>query len=95
MLLITYSILIKYLHSENPHDVYFSRYIILVIKSTRITWSRQWHLGCWWGNLTGRDHLEDLGIDGRIILNWIFKKCGGEFWIGFILLKTGIDVRLL
>jgi hypothetical protein len=26
------------------------------------------------GNLSARDHLEDLGIDGMIILEWIFKK---------------------
>jgi hypothetical protein len=24
--------------------------------------------GFWWGNLRERDHLEDQGIDGRIIL---------------------------
>ena len=25
--------------------------------------------GFWWGNLREEDHLRDLGIDGRIILN--------------------------
>ena len=35
-----------------------------------------------------RDHLEDLGIDARI-LKWIFKKTDGETWTGLILLGTG------
>jgi len=26
------------------------------------------YAGFWWGNLRERDQLEDLGIDGRIIL---------------------------
>jgi hypothetical protein len=26
------------------------------------------HTGFWWGNLRERDNLEELGIDGRIIL---------------------------
>ena len=26
------------------------------------------------GRLEGRHHLEDSGIDGRIILKWIFRK---------------------
>jgi len=28
----------------------------------------------WWGNLTDRSHLQDLGLDGRIISKYIFKK---------------------
>jgi hypothetical protein len=30
--------------------------------------------GFWWGNLRDRDHLEDPGVDGRVILRWIFRK---------------------
>jgi hypothetical protein len=29
------------------------------------------------GNLKKRDHLEDLGVDMRIILERILKKCDG------------------
>jgi hypothetical protein len=28
----------------------------------------------WLGNLKGRDHMEDLGVDERIILAWILGK---------------------
>jgi hypothetical protein len=37
----------------------------------------------WWGNLRERDHWGDPGIDGRMILRWIFRKLdvGGMDWI--------------
>jgi hypothetical protein len=35
------------------------------------------HTGLWWENLRERNHLDDLGEDGKIILRWIFKKWDG------------------
>jgi len=32
------------------------------------------YTGFWWGNMRERDHLGDPGVDGRIILRWIFRK---------------------
>ena len=40
------------------------------------------HTGFEWGNMREAGHLEDLGVDGRIILKRIFKKWdGGMDWI--------------
>jgi hypothetical protein len=37
------------------------------------TYEGELHTGFWWGNLR-EDHLEDTGVDGRIILKWMFEK---------------------
>jgi len=31
------------------------------------------YAGFWWGNLRKGDHWGDPGVDGRIILRWIFR----------------------
>jgi hypothetical protein len=39
-------------------------------------------------DLMTRDYLEDVCVDARIILKWIFKKWDGEAWTGFLRLRT-------
>jgi hypothetical protein len=36
------------------------------------------HTGFWWGDVRERTHLEDLGVDSRIILQCICNKWDGE-----------------
>jgi len=46
--------------------------------------------GFYWGNLSERDHWEDLDVDGRIILRWIFGKWEGVE-TGLSWLRIGTD----
>jgi hypothetical protein len=45
----------------------------------------------WWGNLREREHCGDPGIDGRIMLRWIFRKWYVGVWtgLGWCRIETG------
>ena len=45
--------------------------------------------GFCWGNLRERYHLEDPGVDERIILRWIFRKWNVGLWTGSSWLGIG------
>jgi len=47
------------------------------------------YTGFWWGNLRERNHLGDRGVDGRIILRWIFMKWEVGVWTGSIWYRMG------
>jgi len=65
----------RILHSKELYDLYSLPNIIWVIKS-RTRWvghvarmgKRRGACRIWWGNLRERNHLEDIGMYGRIIL---------------------------
>jgi len=43
------------------------------------------------GNLREREHLEDPGVDGRIILRWIFRQWNVGVWTGSSWLGIGTN----
>jgi hypothetical protein len=69
-----------------------SRNIIWVFKSSRMRWVG--HVACMCdrrcayrflvGDMMERNHLEDLRIDGSILLKGTFKKWDGKMWTGII-----------
>ena len=48
-----------------------------------------------WVDLKERDHLEDLYLDGRIILKRILSTWNREAWIGLIWFRMGKSGGLL
>jgi hypothetical protein len=70
------------LHNEELYNFYASPNIIRVNKSKRMRWAG--HVACnggikmhtkfWPGNLEERDHSEELGINGKIILKSVLGK---------------------
>jgi hypothetical protein len=53
------------------------------------------HTILWLENLKRRGYSEDMGVDGRIILEWILGMGEGKVWTGFIWLMLGINGGLL
>jgi hypothetical protein len=49
----------------------------------------------WWRNLRERDHLGDTGVNGMIILRWIFRKQDLGLWTGSSWLRIGTGGRPL
>jgi hypothetical protein len=58
-----------------------------------VVWRRgEAYIRFWWGNLRKRDHLEDPGVDRRIILRWIHRKWVVRAWTGLSWLRIGTGV---
>jgi hypothetical protein len=70
------------LHNEELNGLYSLPNIMQVIKSRRMRWDGhvtrmgkgELCTGFWCGSLRERDRWGDPGVDGRIILGWIFRK---------------------
>jgi hypothetical protein len=53
------------------------------------------HAGFGWGILKESDHLEDLEMDGRIILKCILRQVDGRMWTGCTWLRRDTSAGLL
>jgi hypothetical protein len=51
--------------------------------------------GFWWENLRERGNVVDPGVDGKMILSWIFGKCYVGVWTGSTWLRIGTGDRHL
>jgi hypothetical protein len=87
------------LHKEELHDLYSTPSIVRVMKSGRLRWAG--HVArmaeergvyrVLVGKPEGNRHWGDPGVDGRIILGWIFRKWDVVVWteLGWLRIETG------
>jgi hypothetical protein len=91
------------LHSQDLHDLHSLPKINRMFKYDGWDWRGKWHV---WGegrgvyrvllgNMREREHLEDLGVDGSVMVKWAFKNSDGRAWPGLIWLGMGTADRLL
>jgi hypothetical protein len=92
------------LHNEELHNMYSATNVGGVIE-TKVHWMGGacsmherdenciYNFG--WKSLKGRDHSEDLRVDGRIVLECNLGKEGGRVWTGLIWLRLLTSIGLL
>jgi hypothetical protein len=51
--------------------------------------------GFWWEYLSETDHLEDSGVDGRVMVRWIYGNWDASVWTGSSWLRIGTGGGLL
>jgi hypothetical protein len=85
------------LRNEELNDLYSSPNIVRLIKSRRMRCAvyvarmgqRRGAYRVLVGKPDGKNLLEDLGVDGKAILKWIFSMWDGGPWTGLIWLGIG------
>jgi hypothetical protein len=45
----------------------------------------------WSRNLKGRDHVEDIGVGGKVIFEWILKQQVEKVWVDWMNLTQDSD----
>jgi hypothetical protein len=91
------------LHNKEFYALYFSPSINRVMKSRRLKWAghvarmgeKRGAYRVLVGKPEGKNHLENPGVDGKIILKWIIKKWDGQARTGLICLRRGAGGGLL